>query len=71
MNFLAITDPDPAREPEPLCAECSAQIGVFLRFGLDWRHYKSNGTIIGRIELFDPGHASVVAWRLTLAPAAR
>jgi hypothetical protein len=50
-------------EPEPFCAECDAQIGIFLCDGLDWRHYTGDGTIIGQIELFDPGHAPVIAWR--------
>jgi len=43
----AIDDPDPSREPEPFCAECGADIGIFLRYGLDWRHFRGDGTIIG------------------------
>jgi hypothetical protein len=55
--------PDPADNPEPFCAVCGADVGIFLRFGLDWRHYRGDGTTAGLIELFDPGHASVIAWR--------
>jgi hypothetical protein len=71
VEYDAIDDPDPGREPEPFCAECGADIGIFLRFGLGWRHYRGDGSIIGQIELFDPGHAPVVAWRLTSIPATR
>jgi hypothetical protein len=60
-------DPDPGREPEPFCAECGASIGIFLRYGLDWRHFRGDSTTIGQIELFDPGHQPAVAWRLTLS----
>ncbi len=71
LEHDAIDDPDPCREPEPFCAECGADIGIFLRLGLDWRHYRGDGTIIGQIELFDPGHDPAVAWRLTCVPATR
>lgn len=54
--------PDPAADPEPYCTICGADLGIFLRFGPDWRHYRG-GTTAGPIELFDPGHAPVVAWR--------
>jgi hypothetical protein len=71
VEYDAIDDPDPSQEPEPFCAECGAAIGIFLRFGLDWRHFRGDGTTIGQIELFDPGHDPVVAWRLTRIPAIR
>jgi hypothetical protein len=67
----AIDDPDPGREPEPFCAECGSDLGIFLRFAQDWRHFRGNSTTIGQIELFDPGHQPVVAWRLTRIPAMR
>lgn len=70
IEYDPIDDPDPSREPEPFCAECGADIGIFLRFGLDWWHYRG-GAIIGQIELFDPGHNPIVAWRLTGVPALR
>ena len=50
-------------EPEPYCLLCDTDVGIFLRFGLDWRHYAGDGTAAGHIELFDPGHVPVVAWR--------
>ena len=71
VEYDAIDDPDPGREPEPFCAECGAAIGIFLRFGLDWRHYRGDGTIIGQIELFDPGHDPAVAWRFTHVSVSR
>ncbi len=58
--------PDPADNPEPFCAVCGADVGIFLRFGLDWRHYRGDGTTVGQIEIFDPGHAPVIAWRPAL-----
>jgi hypothetical protein len=67
VDYDAIDDPDPSREPEPFCAECGANIGIFLRYGLDWRHFRGDGTVIGQIEMFDPGHQPVVSWRLTPA----
>jgi hypothetical protein len=62
--------------PEPTCGICGEKIGIFLRLGLDWRHYRETrdsslvsgdrlkGTGIGQVELFDPGHAPVVTWCL-------
>ena len=50
-------------EPEPYCATCGADIGIFVRSGLEWRHFRGDGITIGQIELFDAGHAPVIAWR--------
>ena len=58
---------DGSEDPTPFCGYCGSDIGVFLKFGLDWRHYVA--TSFDDIELFDPGHAPVVAWRIP-APAA-
>jgi hypothetical protein len=58
---------DGTDDPAPFCDHCGADIGIFLKLGLDWRHYR--GTLPGPIELYDPGHAPVLAWRIT-APAA-
>jgi hypothetical protein len=65
------TGPDPDDggydgEPAPVCGQCGADIGIFIKFGLDWRHYVA--TTLDDIELFDPGHAPVLAWRVH-APA--
>ena len=35
IDYDAIDDPDPGREPEPYCARCGADIGIFLRYGPD------------------------------------
>jgi hypothetical protein len=52
---------DGADDPAPYCAACGGDIGIFLKFGLDWRHYA--GTDLSDIELIEPGHAPVLAWR--------
>jgi hypothetical protein len=62
VEWDATGDPDPGREPEPSRAECGASTGIFLRHGLDWHHYRGDGTVTGRIELSGPGHAPVIAW---------
>ncbi len=56
---------DGSEEPAPFCSRCGADIGIFFKFGLDWRHYR--GATVSEIELFDPGHAPVVAWRTGLS----
>jgi len=48
-------------------AVCGGDIGVFLKFGLDWRHYR--GTDLTDLELFEPGHRPVLAWRSPGLPA--
>jgi hypothetical protein len=65
-------DADPARSGPvdrgydealaPVCARCGADLGIFIKFGLDWRHYR--GAALGQAEIFDPGHAPELAWRL-------
>jgi hypothetical protein len=50
-------------EPAPDCGRCGADIGIFVKFGLDWRHYRE-GTTLGQAEIFDPGHPAELAWRL-------
>lgn len=27
-------------DPEPVCGLCGSAIGIFLRLGLEWRHYR-------------------------------
>jgi hypothetical protein len=66
----ATDDPDPGHEPEPYCALCGFDIGIFLKLGLEWRHYTGDPTTLSHIELTDPGHEPVVAWRQILLPAA-
>ena len=52
---------DGSEDPAPFCAICGGDIGVFLKLGLDWRHYR--GTDLSDIELVEPGHKPVLAWR--------
>jgi hypothetical protein len=52
---------DGTDDPAPYCHICGGDIGIFLKFGLDWRHYV--GTDLSDIELIDPGHKPVLAWR--------
>ncbi len=55
--------------PVPVCGRCGADIGIFIKFGLDWRHFRE-GAALGQAEIFDPGHAAELAWRLpSSAPA--
>jgi len=55
-EFDGVDDEDPRPVLEPFCAECDADIGIFLRYGTDWRHYRGDVTTVGQIEVFDPGH---------------
>jgi hypothetical protein len=48
--------------PAPVCGRCGADIGIFIKFGLEWRHYRE-GAALGQAEIFDPGHAAELAWR--------
>ena len=50
---------DGSEDPEPFCATCGSAIGVFLKLGLEWRHY--TGTDLTDIVLFEPGHQPVLA----------
>jgi hypothetical protein len=55
--------------PVPVCGLCGADIGIFIKFGLEWRHYRE-GNALGQAEIFDPGHTPELAWRLpSSAPA--
>jgi hypothetical protein len=58
---------DGSEDPAPFCAVCGGDIGVFLKFGLDWRHYR--GTDLTDLELFEPEHRPVLAWRSPGLPA--
>jgi hypothetical protein len=54
-------DPAAAEDAEPFCATCAERVGIFLRLGLDWRHYRGDEPD-GPFEIFDPGHEPVVTW---------
>jgi hypothetical protein len=53
---------DRAEDPVPVCARCGSEIGIFIKFGLQWRHYRG-GDALGQAEIFDPGHEPELAWR--------
>jgi hypothetical protein len=36
-------DPDAGKDAESFCAVCAERVGIFLRVGLDWRHYREPG----------------------------
>jgi hypothetical protein len=63
------TDPDPdpdfdhAEDLAPVCARCGSELGIFLKFGLQWRHYRG-GEALSQAEIFDPGHEPELAWRI-------
>jgi hypothetical protein len=58
-------------DPTPVCATCGADIGIFVKFGLEWRHYREGATL-GEAEIFDPGHAPELLWRIPgRSPATR
>ena len=56
-------DFDSAEDPAPVCARCGSDIGIFIKFGLQWRHYRG-GDALGQAEIFDPGHEPELPWRL-------
>ena len=61
-------NPGATGEAEPVCAVCGSKIGIFLERGLAWRHYTGDGTTVGQQEIYNPGHAPVVTWRLAVDP---
>ena len=61
-------NPGATGEAEPVCAVCGSKIGIFLERGLAWRHYSGDGTTVGQQYIYDPGHATVVTWRLVEDP---
>jgi hypothetical protein len=61
-------NPGATGEAEPVCAVCGSKIGIFTERGLAWRHYTGDGTTVGQQHIYDPGHATVVTWRLSEDP---
>ena len=51
-------------EPVPVCRACNSLLGIFPEHGLNWQHYRGDGTTSGAQEIFDPGHAPEVIWCL-------
>ena len=65
MNAAEPDDaPGATGEAAPTCEICGADVGIFLRYGLKWRHFRGDGTTAGEQELYDPGHEPVVTWRM-------
>ncbi len=58
-------NPGATGEAEPVCAICDGKIGIFMERGLAWQHYIGDGTTVGQQQIYDPGHAPVVTWRLS------
>ncbi|MGH3277983.1 MAG: hypothetical protein ACRDNW_02470 [Trebonia sp.] len=51
-------------EPVPVCRRCGGLVGIFLDHGLEWQHFRGDGTTAGTQEIYDPGHPAGVTWRL-------
>jgi len=61
-------DEDGEDDFEPYCSTCGASVGIFIGHGDAWLHYTGEGTVASPVELYDAGHAPVVAWRPAGAP---
>ena len=51
-------------EPVPVCRQCGALVGIFLDHGLEWQHFRGDGTTAGAQKIYDPGHPAEVTWLL-------
>jgi hypothetical protein len=73
LDAVEPCDPDAAEDSAPFCARCGQEIGIFLRYGLGWQHYRDHGDgmTYGDFEVFDAGHAPVLVWRPADTPGAR
>ena len=54
-------------DPEPYCTACGSDVGIFIGHGDAWLHYSGEGTVESPVDLYDAGHAPVVAWREAVA----
>jgi len=57
-------EPPKDEQPIPVCRRCAGQAGIFLDHGLEWQHFRGDGTTAGAQEIYDPGHPVEVTWRL-------
>jgi hypothetical protein len=48
-------------EAAPVCELCGANVGIFLRRGPEWRHFR--GPWEGPCEVYETGHQPLVTWR--------
>ena len=51
-------------EAVPVCRRCGGQAAIFPDHGPQWRHFRGDWTTAGTQEVYDPGHAAEVTWRL-------
>jgi len=51
-----------ADDPQGYCSACGGDVSWFLSF-TGPQHYRGEGTVENPVELYDPGHEPVVAWR--------
>lgn len=58
-------DGAPARgeDPEPYCTLCLASVGMFLKHGDEWRHFRDSPSA-SKPEPYETDHDPVIAWRL-------
>ena len=56
--------PDPSNEPEPFCTTCGGSAGIFWLLGEEWQHFLPSARHEGKPEVYDPGHAPVIGWRV-------
>src|ERR1700728_3611034 len=67
IAFTAVTpagDHSEDAEAIPLCRQCGALVAIFPDRGLDWQHFRGDGTPSRTQEPYDPGHAAEVTWIL-------
>jgi hypothetical protein len=50
-------------DSEPYCTKCGATIGIFLRYGNAWRHFRGDVTAASKAEPYEADHVPVVGWR--------
>jgi hypothetical protein len=50
-------------EAVPVCRRCDGQVGIFLDRGLEWQHFRGDGTTARAQKIYDPGHPAEVIWR--------
>ena len=68
-----------AGSPEAYCVACGGLLGIFLGFGLDWRHFRrgagdgmagadgGGGGMADGGAMYDAGHAATIGWRYVAA----
>ena len=55
---------NPSLEPEPFCTACGGNAGIFWPLGEEWRHFRPGAEHEGKPEVYNPGHAPLIGWRL-------